>query len=245
MAIIRRKKIIRRRKKGTAQKLYFHAGTQAAIESFQNTEDLKVREVLYTEEILPAFDKLVENLIFMHGFHKQHDSFEMLKNDCVSFLYETIHKWKPERGTKAFSYFNVVARNWLIIKSKQRNKSNRRHISIDDQESLSIAQKLAIENSSVVLSQDEQMIAKNRINEILSLLQEIKIRTTNENEILCINAIIKIFSHIDDLEFLNKRAIFVYIRDLSSLNPKKLSVAMSQIRKHYKELARSDDFGIF
>ena len=104
---------------------------------------------------------------------------------------------------------------------------------------------MAIENSSVVLSQDEQMIAKNRINEILSLLQEIKIRTTNENEILCINAIIKIFSHIDDLEFLNKRAIFVYIRDLSSLNPKKLSVAMSQIRKHYKELARSDDFGIF
>lgn len=241
---VKKKKIVRR-KKSSNRKLYFHEGTQEAIENFQHEEDYAAREKLYSEEILPAFDKLVENLIFMHGFNKQHDSFEMLKNDCVSFLYETINKWDPARGTKAFSYFNVVARNWLIIKSKQRNKRNRRHVSMDDQDALNSVQKEIIETHKVVPSQDEILINQNRQNEILSLLSEIKTRTTNENELLCIDAIIKIFSHVDDLEFLNKRAIFVYIRDLSNLSPKKLSVAMSQIRKHYKELSRSEDFGIF
>ena len=46
---------------------------------------------------------------------------------------------------------------------------------------------------------------------------------------------------IGDLDFLNKRAIFVYLREISGLNPKQLSVAMSGIRKHYKELCKNND----
>jgi len=240
---VKKKRTIRRKK--TKRNMYFNLDTQAAIIQYQDTESDREKEVLYKKDILPAFDKLAENLIFMHGFNKSFDSFETLKNDCVSFLYETIYKWKPERGTKAFSYFNVVARNWLIIQSKKKSKRNRRHISMDDQESLSIDQKSEIASYKVVPPPDAVMIEKERTDEIVKLLKEIKLRTSNENELLCINAVIKIFDHINNLEFLNKRAIFVYIRDLSGLNPKQLSVAMSQIRKHYRELSRSDDFGIF
>jgi len=35
------------------------------------------------------------------------------------------------------------------------------------------------------------------------------------------------------------------MRDLSNLNPKQLSIAMSSIRKHYRVLAKNDDFDIF
>ncbi len=48
-------------------KLYFHSGTHDAIVKFQSEEDLSIRDTIYTEEILPAFTKLVENLIFIHG----------------------------------------------------------------------------------------------------------------------------------------------------------------------------------
>ena len=54
-----------------------------------------------------------------------------------------------------------------------------------------------------------------------------------------------LFTKIDDLDLLNKRAVFVYMRDLSSLNPKQLSVAMSSIRKHYRDLVKNDEFDIF
>ena len=55
----------------------------------------------------------------------------------------------------------------------------------------------------------------------------------------------KAFEHIDDLDMLNKRAVFVYMRDISGLNPKQLSIAMSTIRKHYKQLKKSNKYDIF
>jgi hypothetical protein len=58
--------------------------------------------------------------------------------------------------------------------------------------------------------------------------------------------VITVFESIDDLDFLNKRAVFVYVRDISGLTPKQLSVAMSTIRKHYRELTHGGgEFDIF
>ena len=71
-----------------------------------------------------------------------------------------------------------------------------------------------------------------------------KSKLTNKNEILCCDAIVTLFTKIDDLDYLNKRAVFVYLREISGLNAKQLSVAMSNIRKHYKEVRRSDDLFI-
>ena len=48
--------------------LYFNADTQTAIGEFQVAQDFATKNSLYTLQILPAFDKLVENLIFIHGF---------------------------------------------------------------------------------------------------------------------------------------------------------------------------------
>ena len=58
-------------------------------------------------------------------------------------------------------------------------------------------------------------------------------------------AIITLFNRIDELDLLNKRAVFVYMRDLSNLNPKQLSISMSVIRKHYRSLVKDDEFDIF
>ena len=244
MAIKRRKR--RARRKGSSKNLYFNSDTQDAIIQYQNEEVEKKKHELYVTKILPAFDKLVENLIFIHGFTKSFGmgSYDSLKNDCVSFLYESMHKWDPARGTKAFSYFNVVAKNWLIIKTKQRQKLNRRHVSMEDQTSLRTIDIEMIENYRAIPAQDYEMIQRENSEAIIRLLYEIKTRLTSDNELACINAIITIFESVDQLDFLNKRALFVYMRNLSSLNPKQLSIAMSSIRKHYKSLVGTDNFDI-
>ena len=46
-------------------------------------------------------------------FAKDPVMFQTLKLDCVTFLYETLEKFDPARGSKAFSYFNVCAKNFL------------------------------------------------------------------------------------------------------------------------------------
>jgi len=234
-----------RRKRGSKSNLYFDSNTHDAIVKFQNNECEKEKSKIYINEIFPAFDKLVENLIFIHGFSKPFGGHESLKSDCVTFLYETLEKFDPSRGTKAFSYFNVVAKNWLIIQSKKRIKSNRRHVSIDDILSLSHGDKLAIETHKTVPAQDSKIIKRESIESLFQLMEKIRERLNNENEIACMEAIITLFKNIEDLDLLNKRAVFVYMRDLSSLNPKQLSVAMSVIRKHYKDLLKTGDFDVF
>jgi len=225
--------------------MYFGVATHNAIIKYQGTEKESEKHEIYVKEILPSFDKLVENLIFIHGFAKSYGSYEDLKSDCVCFLYETLHKFDHTRGTKAFSYFNVVAKNWLIIKSKQKTKNNRRHVSIDDPESMSLRDLSEIENHKSIPAQDWEMLKKDAAANTKKLLYEIREKLTGENEIACMDAIITLFTHIDDLDLLNKRAVFVYLRDLSSLNPKQLSISMSTIRKHYKVLINDDRFDIF
>ena len=235
-----------RRKRGKSKsRMYFGPEIHDSIVEYQKLENEKEKEKTYVESIRPAFDKLSENLIFIHGFAKNHDSYETLKSDCVTFLYETLSKFDSTRGTKAFSYFNVVAKNWLIIQSKKASKSLRRDIRIDDYHHLNARDKYAIESYKIEPSQDEIMMKNQSTDEISKLMIEIKRKVSNPNEVACIDAIITLFKKIEDLDFLNKRAVFIYMRDISNLSPKQLSIAMSTIRKHYKDLRKNGDYDIF
>jgi hypothetical protein len=217
-------------------KFYFTNETQDAIVEFQKSSDRKVREKLYVGKILPAFEKLVENLINIHKFSGLHDTYEDLKNDCVNFLFETIHKFNPDMGTNAFSYFNVVAKNWLIIKTKQKVQRGRRDISIDDPKGLSNSEIQIVEEKRTVPSQDFFLENAENVAGILKMMYEIRSRVKVENELLCINSVITIFENINDIDILNKSAILLYIRELSGLSPKQLTTSMQAVKKHYNKL---------
>lgn len=222
-------------------KYYFHSGTHEAIINFQSTSDFKIKESIYVSEILPAFNKLVENLIFIHGNAAIIMS-EDFKNDCITFLYETLKKFDPSRGTKAFSYFNVVAKNWIIVKSRQRQKQINRHISMEDRGIMSEIELVPFDmhkHDPLMTPEADYVETVNRIN---STLKIIKSRLTCENDKICMDSIIKLFDNVDSLESLNKRAIFVYVRDMTNLTPKQLSSSMSSIRKHYREVAKTQIF---
>lgn len=240
------KRKIRRRKKGTKSRPYFTAETQESIVKYQNSDCIKEKQTIYEKEIKNAFEKLVENLIHVYNFNAPYDTFDSLKADCVSFLYESMHKWSPERGTKAFSYFNVCGKNWLIIKTRQQKKRVSRHISTSDMNDFSAAQKTSYANHDVVPPPDELIMERQRKGEIFRVLETLKQCTHNETEKVCLKAITKVFESVDTLDFLNKRAVLIYVRDISGLEPKKLSVAMSSLRKQYKKITKDKErFDIF
>jgi len=230
---------IENEKKEKKKKLYFDKNAHLAIVEFQKAEEREKKSEIYVEKIKPSFDKLAENLIYIHGFSRDKEHFHILKSDCVTFLYEILEKFDPARGSKAFSYFNVCAKNFLIIQNKKATKRKIRNISIDD-ESLSLSEKAKIEAHQVIPSQEQVMIKEEDKIVLRQMLQEIKKRISNPGEVACLDAIITLFNRIEDLDFLNKRAVFVYLRELSGLNPKQLSVAMSNVRKHYRDLKQSN-----
>lgn len=222
-------------------KMYFNAGTQAAIVKFQTEQDKKARDRLYVEEIMPAFEKLVENLINIRKFSVMHGTYDELKNDCVNFLFETIHKFDPTWGSNAFSYFNVVANNWLVVRTKQKLQRVKRSVSLDDPTSLTAHETLSIEEHNLLPAQDILIDSVGSIENTVKMMYEIRAKVRTENELTCINAIITIFENIDEIDLLNKSAVLLYMRELSGLSPKQLATAMQSIKKHYKKFKLSND----
>jgi hypothetical protein len=232
--------------KAKAARMYFNANTQAAIVAYQLAkDDKKIRDKLYVAQIMPAFEKLVENLINIHRFTSLHDSYDDLKNDCVNFLFETIGKFDSARGTNAFSYFNVVAKNWLIIKTKQKSQRIRRSVSLDDPEALSANEHRIIEDHCTIPSQDVLLENESSSRAVVGLLYEIRSKVKTENELACINSIITIFENIDDIDLLNKSAILLYMRELSGLTPKQLTTTMQSVKKSYRRFKLDPKFKLF
>ena len=222
--------------KAKALRMYFNADTQKAIIAYQSATDKKERDRLYVTGIMPAFEKLTENLINIHKFTSLHDTYDDLKNDCVNFLFETIHKFDGNRGTNAFSYFNVVAKNWLIIRTKQKSQRVRRSVSLDDPNSLSANETRIVEDHQTIPGQDVILENESTAQGIIDLLYEIRSKVKTENELACINSIITIFENIDDIDLLNKSAILLYMRELSGLTPKQLTTTMQSVKKSYRRL---------
>ena len=226
-------------------KLYFNEGTQKAIEEWQQSESIDDKNQIYTEHILPAFEKLSENLIFIHKFTALHETFEDLKADCVTFLYETLHKFDPSRGTKAFSYFNVVAKNFLIIKSKQKTAFLRKNVSLEEKTFFTGGEIQVFQRDHVISDPETDMIKRAETELTFDMINHLAGLAKSDNEKSCISAIKSLFEQANSLEFLNKRAVFVYLREMSGLSPKQLTTSISNLKKKYRALRENDEFKIF
>lgn len=236
MAFIAPKKIIKR--KPGSKNQYFTNATQLSIVKYQKEEDLDSKNKIYVDEILPAFDALVENLINVYGFKVMYEDKEDLKIECLEFLYSTVHKFNAEKGSKAFSYFNVVAKNWLTIKSKQNAKRVQQYISLDDQESISVTDLEKIEGYNYVSGYNDTYTQEEIRATLNNIIEELGKRTKSQNEKAVVDAIKIIVSDLDNLDFLTKRGVLVYLRNISNLNSKQLSISMSSLKKSYREVKK-------
>lgn len=236
-----RRKIVRR-KPGTKPVNYFDEDTQAAIVEYQ-TEKLYVnRNKIYLTRIYPAFDSLVENLINVYGFQVALESRSDLKNECLEFLYGAIPKFNADKGSKAFSYFNVVAKNWLTIRSKQNVKKVQSYISIDNRDAISEHDLATIEGYNIALDGEVLMVNAEFRTQITNLIAEIGGKVKTENEQACVKAINILLASLEDVDLLNKRAILLYLREITGLSSKQLSIVLASLKKHYKELKKRDEF---
>ena len=103
------------KKKKKNKKVYFGLDVQDAIVRYNTTDDTSEKNIIYGREIHKAFDKLCENIINTFKFTYFDYSFQDIKQETVSFLVMNIHKYDHTKGSKAFSYFSVVAKNYLIL----------------------------------------------------------------------------------------------------------------------------------
>jgi len=255
--------IVENLKKKQSDAQYFSQITQNKLEEYKNVVDNDEKWQIYMTYILPAFEMLVDKLVSVYGFKSFDDDMESMKRDCVFFLWETIQKWDGSKGKKAFSYFNVVAKNWLIARSRKNYVHFKRSVAIDDgntnytPNTQPREEKKAERNYPRInlsthmidnMDPESQMIADEKLKQVYDVINYMCETITDHREKKCIEAVKIVFDNIDNLDFLNKRAILVYLREISGLNNAELSASLSSIRKVYRQINKdiSDDlFDLF
>jgi pimeloyl-CoA synthetase len=98
-----------------------------------------------------------------------------------------------------------------------------------------------IENYHVIPACDEVITSEEFHSTVRELLSRLDSKGKTENEHLCINAINEILNNIEKIEFINKRAVMAYLREITKLSPKQLSVVLSSLKKYYKDIRKVGD----
>ena len=98
------------KRKARKKNNYFTKVHEDAIINYALTEDRTVRTDLYVNYIGPAFDELVDKIVYTYKFNTL-PNIDYLKDDCKLWLITILDKYDPNRKSKAFSYFSVITKN--------------------------------------------------------------------------------------------------------------------------------------
>jgi len=235
MAVKKKRKRIKR-KPGQKSVLYFDKNTEIAILAFLSATDTREREVIYSKTILPAVSKLSESLIYVYGFKSPLMSTAELIEECNFSLYNSLHKWDPNKGSKAFSYFNVVAKNFLINATNSHRKKYYKHVYLSDAENLNRDTQKQLSEYIELPSTEEMMIDRERRAEQVARVKKIRTLLTDKKDLLTMDAVERLFDSVEELDFINKQSIYIYLVEISGMEKKMITKSMSKIRKAYARI---------
>jgi len=205
---------------------YFTKITEEAIIKYCGTENNTIRTKLYVDEIQPAFDELVNKIVYTYKFTSL-ENIDFLKEDCKIWLTTILSKFDPSQGTKAFSYFSVVTKNWFTHKAKKQNQKNRREVHYDSM--IKETEIPEVDHKGFLEEAEQKEFWMLLLNEVESW-QHIKLK---ENEKKVLDAVLLLMKNIDDIEIFNKKAIYLYLREITGLNTKQIVSCLNKMRAKF------------
>ena len=207
---------------------YFTKVHEDAIIKYAITDDRGIRTELYVELIGPCFDELVDKIVYTYKFNTL-PNIDYLKDDCKLWLITILDKYDPERKSKAFSYFSVITKNWFIHKVKQNSKRLKRDIQYEDLNGQE-ANEILVAHNTYESEREKTEFWMHLFKEV-DKWENLKLK---ENERKVLDAIRILFNSIEEIEIFNKKAIYLYMREITGLNTKQIVNNLNKIRKKYR-----------
>lgn len=233
---------MRRTKKNSPhqqEKLYFTQEHEDAIIKYASTSDSKIRQELYRNLIGPAFNEMVNKIVFTYKFNTL-PNIEDLKEECKIWITTILEKFDPSKGSKAFSYFSVITKNWFIHKVKKVSRQNKKEIFLDDAEH---QKEFDYDNLVVYTEYDTNREKQEFWNYLWNEIHDWKNLDLKSNEKKVLDAISILLENPDSIEIFNKKAIYLYVREITGLNTKQVVNNLNKIRQKYKEFRKEWDDG--
>jgi hypothetical protein len=132
--------------------------------------------------------------------------------------------------SKAFSYFSVVTKNWFIAKAKKKSKRNRQELDI-----MELPSDLELRHVSTI----NPYLKDRAVREFWTLLtKEVESwdnqEKMKENEKKVLAAVQILMESCEDIEIFNKKAIYLYLREITGLNTKQVVNNLNKMRIKYR-----------
>ena len=218
------KKVVKKKKR----KVYFGQEVQDAVVEYNSCKKASERNEIYGTRIHAAFDKLAENIINTFKFTYFDDPFNDVKHEVVAFMVMNMHKYDHTKGSKAFSYFSVVAKNYLILHNNNNYKKLKTHDKMDvlDRHRSNDS---SGESDFETLTKEIIQYFDTNLNTIFKKDRDLKIGY----------AIIDLMKQRDDIENFNKKAIYILIREMTDVETAHITSVVNVLKKHYKKITNT------
>ena len=197
------------RKRRPKSKNYFTKDTEQAIVRYNNEPDPEIRSQIYRDEIHYAFFKLTENIIHTFKFYyTEVDQIEHLQHEVITFLLSKLHLFNPDNGAKAYSYFGTITKNWLIVYNTKNYKKRVQKAPVDelykdDNYSYNMGEEKEKEKLGIFIDTYIKYV-EDRFDKFFPKGNDAKVA----------DAILELFRKRENLEIFNKKALYIYIREI-------------------------------
>ena len=215
------KKITKKKKR----KVYFGQEVQDAVVEYNSSINDEERNKIYGTRIHAAFDKLAENIINTFKFTYFDYGFEDIKHEVVAFMVMNMHKYDHTKGSKAFSYLSVVAKNYLILHNNNNYKKLKTHDGMDVLDRHR-GKDSHYESDFITFIDEITEYFDNNMNTIFKKNRDLRIGY----------AIVDLMKQRDDIENFNKKALYILIREMTDVETAHITSVVNVLKKHYKKL---------
>ena len=161
-----------------------------------------------------------------------------VKHEVIAFLLEKLNKFTPGKG-KAFSYFSIVAKNYLIQNNNKQYKDlkNKTPITVIDTRrdiTSEITDKDRLEGLDIFID---------RFSEYYETQIEQNFRNDRDRKIA--RALLVLFRDRKNIEIFNKKALYIMVREMSNTKTQHITKVVNVIRDNFAHMYERFNNGKF
>ena len=227
-------------------KVYFTLDTEEAIVAYNKSTSQRERNDLYKTRIQYPFEKLAENILNTFKFSYFDVSKQDVQMEVISNLIEKIHMFQEGKG-KAFSYFSIVAKNYLILKNNGNYKRFKKTSLLSE-----MPESWNPENDFKQTQFGEEL---NEFKELMLRYWDINLTRvfTKKRDIQIADAVLELFRRSANIENFNKKHLYLLIREMTDCKTHYITKVVNEMKKHQTKMlndyfdkgmivSKSDDF---
>ena len=211
-------------------KNYFTQKTEDAIVLYNGTSDTDVKSKIYQNDIHYPFFKLTENIIHTFKFYyTEVDEIEHLQHEVICFLLSKIHLFDPTRGAKAYSYFGTIAKRYLILQNQKNYKKRVEKAPVDE----------LFKDDTHTYNIDDPDSDKDPLSKYIDKFVEycsenIYTLFPKQKDAEIADAILELFRKRENIDVFNKKALYIYIREMVDVKTPKITKIANRLYDVFK-----------